>query len=239
MNPVEIRTADKAELGLWRATAELATALPKGSWTLVGAQMVFLLAYEHDLPVGRTSGDVDLMMDVRALTGATQYASSTLTRLGYELEPPTPDGRAHRFRRGDDVVDVLAPDGAGPRTSLLTIPPGRTVAVAGGSQALARSREVRVLVEGREVDIPCPSVLGAILIKARAVDVADDPDKHRRDLALLLAAVDDPRSLRMETRPSERAWLRRRDELRDPRHPVWRATPGAEDARIAFEILSE
>lgn len=237
MNPVEIGSRDEAELGLWRATAELATALPKGSWTLVGAQMVFLLAYEHDLPIGRTSGDVDLMMDVRALTGATQEASTTLQRLGYELDPPSPDGRAHRFRRGDDVVDVLAPDGAGARASLLTIPPGRTIAVAGGSQALARSRQVRVLLEGREVEIPCPSVLGAILIKARAVDVAEDPDKHRRDLALLLAAIDDPRSLRDETRKTERGWLRRRSELLDPRHPAWRTTPSAEDARIALEIL--
>lgn len=97
MNPVEIRSRDEAELGLWRATAELATALPKGSWTLVGAQMVFLLAYEHDLPIGRTSGDVDLMMDVRALTGATQEASTTLERLGYELDPPSPDGEPIDF----------------------------------------------------------------------------------------------------------------------------------------------
>lgn len=67
MNPVEIRSRVEAELAVWRATAELATALPRGSWTLVGAQMVFLIAYEHDLPIGRTSGDIDLMMDIRAL----------------------------------------------------------------------------------------------------------------------------------------------------------------------------
>ena len=78
MNPVEIRSGVEAELALWRATAELATALPRGSWTLVGAQMVFLIAYEHDLPIGRTSGDIDLMMDIRALTDATQQASTTL-----------------------------------------------------------------------------------------------------------------------------------------------------------------
>jgi predicted nucleotidyltransferase len=237
MNPVEIRSRVEAELALWRAAAEIAASLPRSSWTLVGAQMVFLLAYEHDLPIGRTSGDVDLMMDVRALTGATQEASRTLERLGYELDRPSPDGRAHRFRRGDAVVDVLAPDGVRAQSSLLTIPPGRTIAVAGGSQALARSRQVRVLLEGREVELPCPSVLGAILIKARAVDVADDPDKHRRDLALLLAAVADPRSLRDELRETERRWLRRRRELLDPRHPAWRTIPRAEEARIALEIL--
>lgn len=239
MSPVEIRTSVEAELALWRATAEIATALPRGSWTLVGAQMVFLLAYEHGLPIGRTSGDVDVMMDIRAVTGATQGASSTLERLGYQLDSPTPDGRAHRFRRADAVVDVLAPDGAGPRASRLTVPPARTIAVAGGTQALARSRQVQVLLERQLIELPCPSLLGGILIKARAVDVADDPDKHRRDLALLLAAVADPRSLRDELRHSERRWLVRRSELLDPAHRVWRTAPRPEEARIALEILSE
>lgn len=239
MNPIEIRPLEDAERGLWQATSELAEALPPGSWTLIGAQMVFLIAYEHGLPLGRTSGDIDVMMDIRALTGATQAASITLEGLGYQLDPPSPDGRAHRFRRGDAVVDVLAPDGAGRRASLLTVPPGRTIAVPGGSQALARSRRVPVQLDGRIVDVPCPSVLGAILIKARAVDVAADPDKHRRDLALLLAALDDPRSLRGELRPTERGWLRRRSELLDSRHPAWRTSPGANDARIALEILCE
>jgi len=201
--------------------------------------MVFLIAYEHELPIGRTSGDIDLMVDVRALAGATQEASRTLERLGYEPDRPTPDGRAHRFRRDGTVVDVLAPDGTRARSSLLTIPPGRTIAVAGGSQALARSRQVRVLLDGLEFELPCPSVLGAILIKARAVDVADDPDKHRRDIALLLAAVEDPRSLRDELRQTERNWLRRRRELLDPRHRTWRTTPRAVGARIALEILTE
>ncbi len=237
MTPIEIRAVEPAELGLWRATVELAAELPRGSWTLVGAQMVFLIAHEHALPIGRTSGDVDVLMDVRALTAATQEASSTLGRLGYELDPPTSDGRAHRFRRGGAVVDVLAPDGVGPRASLITIPPGRTVAVPGGTQALLRSRSAHVLIEGQHAEIPCPSVLGAILIKSRAIDVAEDPDKHRRDLALLLSAIDDPRSLRDELRSTEQGWLRRRTELLDPRHAAWRSIPGAEEARIALEIL--
>lgn len=239
MSPVEIRTSAEQELKLWRATAELASTLPVGSWTLVGAQMVFLLAYEHGLPIGRTSGDVDLLMDVRALTGATREAANALERLGYEMDPPSPDGMAHRFRRADAVVDVLGPDGIGPRTALVTIPPGRTIAVPGGTQALRRSRQVPVLLDGNVINLPCPSVLGAILIKTRAVDVSDDPDKHRRDLASLLAMVNDPRSLRQEMRSTERGWLRRRGELRDPAHAAWRGVPNSEEARITLEILTE
>lgn len=78
-----------------------------------------------------------------------------------------------------------------------------------------------------------------MLIKSRAVDVAVDADKHRRDLTLLLAAVRDPRSLRDELRKTERGWLRRRRELLEPGHWAWRTTPDAEGARIAFEILIE
>lgn len=238
MTPVEIRARLPVELALWRATGELSMALPPGSWTLIGAQMVFLIAYEHGLPVGRTSGDVDLMMDIRAVTGATQAAAGTLQRLGYTLDPPSADGRAHRFRRSDAVVDVLAPEGAGPRASLLTVPPAWTITVAGGSQALARSRTVRVRLEALEFDLPCPSVLAAILIKARAVDVADDPDKHRSDLALLLTALEDPRTGQEELRRTERTWLRRRRELLDSSHPAWRTTPDPDRGMIALQILT-
>jgi hypothetical protein len=87
--------------------------------------------------------------------------------------------------------------------------------------------------------------LGSVPIAARerahqgaAVDVAEDGDKHRRDLALLLTAVEDPRSLRTELLASERGWLRSRRELLDPRHSAWRTTPQAGQARIALEILS-
>lgn len=239
MIPIELGRTSSAELALWRATSELATALPESSWTLIGAQMVFLLAYEYGLPVGRTSGDIDMMVDVRAVTRATEFASTTLERLGYVLDPPSPDGLAHRFRRHDALVDVLAPDGAGRRVSMTTIPPGRTLAVAGGSQALRRSRRVPVALDGRIIELPCPSLLGAILIKARAVEVAQDPDKHRRDLGLLLAGVEDPRILRRELSESERAWLRRRRELLEPGHAIWRTTPHAADARAALEILAD
>lgn len=239
MGPVEIRPGDERELTLWRVVCELARALPQGSWTLVGAQMVFLIAYERGLPIGRTSGDVDLIMDVRALTRATEDASTTLMRLGFKLDPPSMDGRAHRFRRGEAVVDILGPDGIGERASLMTIAPARTIAVAGGSQALRRTRLVSIEVGGTSAEVPCPTALGAMLLKARAVDVAEDPDKHRADLALLAAAIDDPRTLRVEMRASERRWLRRRRELLVADHPAWRSVPNAEDARVALEILME
>jgi len=98
MKPIHLLPRDTQELALWRAAIEVAAAFPAGSWTLIGAQMVFLLAYEHGLAVGRTSGDVDMLVNIRTLTGATKAAARMLGRLGYELDEPTPDGRGHRFR---------------------------------------------------------------------------------------------------------------------------------------------
>ncbi|MBI2755376.1 MAG: hypothetical protein HYX52_01575 [Chloroflexi bacterium] len=238
MKPIQLLARDAQELALWRAADEIANAFPVGSWTLIGAQMVFLLAYEHGLVVGRTSGDVDMLVNIRALTGATQAAAGMLERLGYELDEPTPDGRGHRFRRADAVVDVLAPDGVGSRASLITVPPARTVNVPGGSQALARSRQVGVELEGKRHTLPCPSLLGAILLKARAVEVGEDADKHRRDLALLLSALEDPRSLREELSASEKGWLRRRQEMLAISHPAWRGVGRGDDARTSLEILA-
>jgi len=238
VTPIAIQPRDAAELALWQATVELGRELQRESWSLIGAQMVFLLAYEHRLRIGRTSADIDLLVDVRAITDATAETSAVLLRLGYELTTPTPDSRGHRFRRGEAIVDVLAPDGIGSRASLVTIPPARTIRVPGGSQALRRTRRVLATLERETVELPCPSLVGGILLKARAVEVGEDPDKHRRDLAFLLSAVTDPRAEREDMKATERGWLRRRGELLDLSHPAWRGVKAAEDGRLALDVLS-
>lgn len=89
-------------------------------------------------------------------------------------------------------VDVLAPEGLGPRTDLTTTPPGRTLQVAGGTQELERTELLPVVFGDQQGFVPRPSLLGAIIGKAVAVDVHDVPDAQRLDLALLLSLVDDP-----------------------------------------------
>src|SRR6267154_1243407 len=56
---------------------------------------------------------------------------------------------------GDVLVDV--------RADLTTSPPGRTIQVPSGTQALHRSEYVQVQVEGRIGRIPRPSLLAAII----------------------------------------------------------------------------
>jgi hypothetical protein len=69
-----------------------------------------------------------------------------------------------------------------------------------------------VTVEGRTFELRRPTLLGAILIKARSLMVHRDPDAQREDLLRLLALVDDPRALAPELLKTERKWLRAAEE---------------------------
>ena len=108
----------------------------------------------------------------------------------------SPELLAHRYRRGAASIDVLAPEGLGIRADLTTTPPGHTLQVPGGTQALQRAELVDVTFRGRHGQIPRPSLLGAIVGKSCAVDVDDAPLNQELDFALLLSLVPDPFALR-------------------------------------------
>lgn len=235
---IEITPRDERERALWAATLDLADLLDGLPWTLVGAQMVMLHAFEAGEAPGRTTRDLDLLFDVRAYVGATAEASRRLLVTGFTQTRPSPDGVAHRFSNGVVLVDVLAPEGLGRCTPRATIAGGRTVEVPGGSQALERTEIVDVRLGGRVDKLPRPSLLGAILLKARAVGVAPgEAAKHRGDLAFLLGLADDPRSLAGSLRKTERTWLRSRRELADRAHQAWRMSRRPDDAFLTLRIL--
>jgi hypothetical protein len=54
-----------------------------------------------------------------------------------------------------------------------------------------------------------PTLLGAVLIKARSLLVHHDPEAQREDLLRLLSLVEDPRATAAEITRPERRWLRR------------------------------
>jgi hypothetical protein len=61
-------------------------------WLLVGGQMMFLLAAEHHARLPRATVDVDVVVNVRALPGGTQWLSAWLTKRDFEQETPSADG---------------------------------------------------------------------------------------------------------------------------------------------------
>lgn len=235
---IDLQPRDGLEDRLWRAVLELARHAPRG-WTLIGAQMVMLHAWENGVPPTRTSGDLDVLVNIRALSGGTALFARQLLELGFELEKVTPDGRAHRFSRGDVRVDVVAPDNIGRRADLTTIPPGRTIEVPGGTQALRRTELVDVRLHDQVVKLPRPNLLGAILLKARAVDADPEPERHLGDLAFLLSLADDPHLLLEQLERRERRYLRARHALLNPNHPAWRTVPDPERGLVTLSVLAE
>lgn len=224
---------------LWKATLDLAEMLAGLPWTLVGAQMVMLHGFEAAEVPGRTTSDVDLLFDVRALVGATEEATRHLQSAGFSSTGRSPDGVAHRFVEGAVVVDVLAPEGLGPRTRHRTIDGARTVQVPGGSQALERTEMVDVRLESRLGPAPAPLAprgdppqgTGGRRGSRRGVQAPGRPRLPPR-------ARPRSRSLVPTLRPSERRWLVARRELLERDHPAWRMSRRADDGYLALRILS-
>lgn len=227
--------AESLSRAAWEAILDLSLMRPTG-WTLIGAQMVALHAYENGRDPPRFSEDVDVIVDVRILRSATEDLAEDLLRSGYAFDGASPEGIGHRFVRGEVRVDVLAPDGLGERARLVTVRPAKTIQVPGGTQALHRTEMIEVRIGDREGVVPRPNLLGAILVKARAVAVDDVPESQRADLVFLLSLVTDPRGLATRMRRSEQSWLRRRKELFDSDHAAWQGVADAEDAQQALRI---
>lgn len=204
MASVEIDLEDREAMRLWASIGELVDLLP-GHWVLIGGLMVQLLAIERGVTDVRPTGDIDILGQARP-QGTLSAIDAALRGEGFEPVPQNLDGYAHRYERDEIVIDLLAPDGIRPAPTL-----GRgwkAVGIPGGSQALERSEVVTVTIDGRSFELRRPTLIGAVLIKARSLMVHVDRASQREDLLRLLALIEDPRELAGQLRRSERRWLR-------------------------------
>lgn len=158
-------------------------------------------AGETDL---RVTTDVDIVAEARS-SGRFERIVTALTEDGFELHDPGPFEVGHRWERDGIVLDLLAPDGL--REDRRVSGRVRVVQVPGGTQALARTEVVAVEIDGVTRRLRRPTLLGAILIKARSLLIHDDPDAQRADLILLLSLLDDPRATAQQLKGRERQWL--------------------------------
>lgn len=155
--------------------------------------------------------DIDLLGGAKRSPRMTEAMASLLVERGAEVaEPPRSDPHlGYRFEFEGETVELLGPDGL--RADPKTIGGLKTFQAAGGSQALRRTEVVLAAFEGEEpVAVRRPSLLGAILIKARVVvkKRGEKYESDRQDLVRLLSYVDDPRALRPDMSRKEPAWLR-------------------------------
>jgi hypothetical protein len=248
---IELRDLTPAAEEGWWLLFEMAQD-NREDWLLVGGQMMFLLAVEYGARLPRATDDVDVVVDVRALPQGTEWLASWLIERGFEQEAPSADGISHRFSRPADpgpgavAFDVLAPEGLGQRTRILTVPPGRTVQVPGASQAFGRSELVDVAVSGlldrgRQTGrVRRPNLLGALVTKAAAtseIAVRHNPERDWQDAALLLSLVTDPLTMAAQITAKDRQRLNRLSPLLELRHPGW-AVLTADDFRRGAATLS-
>lgn len=77
---------DQQQAATWRLAKEVASAFDALPFVLIGGLMVQLLEAERGVVSGFATGDVDVVLDVRALTGATQRAAAALVDAGFEPE---------------------------------------------------------------------------------------------------------------------------------------------------------
>ena len=101
--------------GVARAVATRAFA----PWLMLGSRARFHYGAE---PL-RVSTDLDVSVNARVVSGAVADFVLSIEGRGFSLGGASPDGIAHRYRRGGVSVDVLAPEGVGSRVKLTTTPP--------------------------------------------------------------------------------------------------------------------
>lgn len=236
----------------WPCVAEIEHVFSHERWSLVGGLMTQLHCVHAGFSPVRPTNDVDMVLHIETRRGLPAAAAYALESLGYELvvsiDPR--DGTAHRFRRkgsvvdlvtsGDDVVDVLTADHAAP--SVRERLRGREmIAIEGGTQALRRTVNARLAIDGQEVVLSVPSPLAAVILKAAAYRTdSRSPERHLQDAAALLSCITDPYEASESLEGSDGQRLRLLAEALPDDAPHWRALDVTRraDAQATLRIMT-
>lgn len=173
--------------------------------------MVQLHAFERGSD-SRPTLDIDFLGDSRRRPPMTMQIAEALVERGGEMALPSvsDENLGYRFELDGEIIEVLGSKGL--RHDPKTIGKHTTFQVPGGTQALARSEVVLASLDGASpVELRRPSLLGAILIKARVVAKQRDKfQSDRQDSIRLLSLVEKPRALAEQEglRRTEKKWLR-------------------------------
>lgn len=244
---VPVTPSTPKEANLWRLAVNIAADLGADhEWTLIGGLMVQLHGFENS-DRHRSTKDIDILGDARSRPAMTTFIAERLVEQGADMPIPSRESKrtGYRLHYQGEVVEVLGPDGL--RRDPVTTNGLTTIQVAGGTQALARTEIVNLaLPDGTSAPMRRPNLLGAILLKARAVGVrrAKKLESDRIDLIRLLSYVQDPRALAKigKMKASERRWLSAVShdlEFDDHGHLDLLGERAVERSRQAFELLKQ
>jgi hypothetical protein len=208
---------------------------------LIGGLMTEL----HSLIAGvsdfRPTDDVDLLVNMMDPSSTPASWHGRLVGANFELQMPNArGGPSYRYKRGEQIVDLMVPDHTPPVPRLA----GRSaMEVTGGRQALLKLMEVEFEFDGRQIVTELPDQLGALILKAAAhkVDPRDKP-RHLRDAALLASLIEQPNVDRNRLVGSDRQRIRYiAEKLRDPFVEAWQLLPPLRQqmGQDALRILTE
>lgn len=245
----------------WPDVAELAAVLPADRWTLVGGLMVQLHTVHAGVGIVRPTNDVDIVLHIEIERGVPRRAAEALESIGYRLQAAVDprDNTAHRWVRqgqiiditggvlhagSDDLaderrtqqVDVLAADHSAP--AVVETMRGRDmVRIEGGTQALKRTINAVLSIEGHVATLSVPRPFAAVILKAAAYTRdSRDRDRHLYDAAALLACIEDPFAEIGGLGGSDRGRLHTLAKRLPDTHPAWQAL-STEDRTIGQASL--
>lgn len=238
----------------WPSVAELADALPAGSWTLVGGLMTQLHTVHNRLGVVRPTNDIDIVLHIETARGVPNTVATALESLGYRFQPSLAvrSTVGHRFVRGavtvdvvagatEEQVDVLIADHPAPRV-IEKLRRHEMMRIEGGTQALRRTVNARMeIVHGSPTLISVPRPFGAVILKAAAYTTdSRDRERHLFDAAALLACIDDPFAERAGCTGSDQRRISTLVAELTSTHPAWRALPEdhRSQAQLTLDILA-
>ena len=188
------------------------------NWTVVGGQMVQYHAWARGRPPSRQTNDMDCGVAARADSKLFARLTESLQTMGFQ---PVLHEAAHEYswRRPSQrlasatvQVDLLLPTGLAADRHLSST--GSTgFASAGVQQATDRSERRQLRIEGIDLHVNVPSLLGAMVAKAAAVKTSGGrPGRHMADLQLLCELAE-PEDLSGPLRAKELAMVE--NALRD------------------------
>ena len=185
---IDLGMMPSAQAEAWATLVELYRRIG-GGWTVVGGQMVYAHCMDRGYAKVRPTTDADAILDVRARSTILLDFTAALASLGFTPESNNMAGHQSHWERGTARVDVMIPTGLGKRASSRKGSKGGTALETPGAQkALDRSQPVNVMWAGSTGGlVPLPSLLGALVAKARAyeVDRKAGRERHLEDFVAL------------------------------------------------------
>ena len=172
------------EQALWRLAKEVAGTFDGLPWTVIGGVMVRIVEAQHGIIQSPyLTRDLDTILDLRADGASMQEGGSATHGRRVRAGPELSAGITYRFQREATSSSHPAPDNLGDRSTPTTVPPNVTIHADGGRGALNHTRQVVIDAGEGAFTVPLPDLVGAIVVKAQALETAtaaNEREKHRR-----------------------------------------------------------